>query len=343
MLGKEGEKERTAFSGWNAQSLGGKMSVFEKAKQAVHSAYMKTADKVLPTLSESRFVEEGVLTPEEFVAAGDLLVFKCKTWTWEAGDPDRAVPYLPKDKQFLLTRNVKCTTRCSALEASLDAPGTSQQSTTIKVESGLAGDDDEWVTPASDAATAKDEPVVEIGAPKPAPVVAPVVPTADEDDEDEDGPVPDMETFEGENLVDDDPARAKPAAAAAAATSGDTITKTRTYDLSITYDHYYRTPRVWLFGYDEAMRPLKPDQVFEDISADHAHKTVTMDLHPHLGIQHAYIHPCRHAAVMKKIIQRHVESGKAVRVDQYIILFIKFISSVIPTIEYDYTFDADAR
>ena len=27
--------------------------------------------------------------------------------------------------------------------------------------------------------------------------------------------------------------------------------KTRTYDLSITYDKYYQTPRVWLFGYDE--------------------------------------------------------------------------------------------
>ncbi len=23
------------------------------------------------------------------------------------------------------------------------------------------------------------------------------------------------------------------------------------YDLSITYDKYYQTPRVWLFGYDE--------------------------------------------------------------------------------------------
>jgi hypothetical protein len=28
-----------------------------------------------------------VLTPEEFVAAGDLLVDKCPSWSWEAGDP----------------------------------------------------------------------------------------------------------------------------------------------------------------------------------------------------------------------------------------------------------------
>lgn len=25
----------------------------------------------------------------------------------------------------------------------------------------------------------------------------------------------------------------------------------RTYDLSVTYDRYYQTPRFWLFGYDE--------------------------------------------------------------------------------------------
>ena len=31
----------------------------------------------------------------------------------------------------------------------------------------------------------------------------------------------------------------------------DKILRTRTYDLSITYDKYYQTPRIWLFGYDE--------------------------------------------------------------------------------------------
>jgi hypothetical protein len=29
------------------------------------------------------------------------------------------------------------------------------------------------------------------------------------------------------------------------------IVRSRTYDLHITYDNYYRTPRIWLFGYDE--------------------------------------------------------------------------------------------
>lgn len=32
---------------------------------------------------------------------------------------------------------------------------------------------------------------------------------------------------------------------------GDGIIHTRTYDLHITYDKYYQTPRLWLTGYDE--------------------------------------------------------------------------------------------
>ena len=31
----------------------------------------------------------------------------------------------------------------------------------------------------------------------------------------------------------------------------DGILQTRTYDMYVTYDKYYQTPRLWLFGYDE--------------------------------------------------------------------------------------------
>ena len=36
-------------------------------------------------------------------------------------------------------------------------------------------------------------------------------------------------------------------------------------DLSITYDKYYRTPRLWLFGYNESGDPLTPEEVYEDV------------------------------------------------------------------------------
>ena len=44
------------------------------------------------------------------------------------------------------------------------------------------------------------------------------------------------------------------------------ILHTRTYDLNITYDNFYRTPRLWLFGYDERQRPLSEDDMYEDVS-----------------------------------------------------------------------------
>jgi len=43
------------------------------------------------------------------------------------------------------------------------------------------------------------------------------------------------------------------AAAAGDRTVDGEILQTRTYDLNITYDKYYQTPRLWLFGYDEVV------------------------------------------------------------------------------------------
>ena len=42
----------------------------------------------------------------------------------------------------------------------------------------------------------------------------------------------------------------------------DTVHKVRSYDLSITYDFYYQTPRLWLLGYSENGQLLKEEEVF---------------------------------------------------------------------------------
>lgn len=82
-----------------------------------------------------------------------------------------------------------------------------------------------------------------------------------------------------------------------AVTESDTenqVIHTRTYDLHITYDKYYQTPRLWVVGYDERRQPLSVEQMYEDVSQDHAKKTVTMESHPNLpGPSMASVHPCK--------------------------------------------------
>ena len=93
---------------------------------------------------------------------------------------------------------------------------------------------------------------------------------------------------------------------------------------------------MWLFGYSETGAPLAPQEMFDDISEDHARKTVTMDHHPHLENRtFAFIHPCKHATVIKSLIDRMVANHHSPRVDHYLFIFLKFMSAVIPTIDYD--------
>ena len=98
------------------------------------------------------------------------------------------------------------------------------------------------------------------------------------------------------------------------------------------------THRLWLFGYDETRKPLTVDEMYEDFSADHANKTITIESHPHLpGPPQASVHPCRHAQVMKKLIDQITEGGGELGVHMYLIVFLKFVQAIIPTIEYDFT------
>jgi len=342
------------------------MSQFlEKVKNSMHQTFVKTAANVIPALKESKFLTDGVLTPEEFVAAGDLLVHKCPTWTWEAAaSEEKSVSWLPKDKQFLLTRNVPCLMRLKAYEGQL-----------VDTESKtVTENDEEWCAPtyanagatSSTSATSSSAASSSATATTSATSATSSAVGADEGGDDD---IPDMEDYDENNLGEAaDPAALKartapaaPAAAAAGAagaaattasatatsTSGDAagatatpvapvendnIMRTRTYDISMTYDKYYQTPKFWLFGYDEARQPLRAEQVFEDISADHAQRTVTIETHLHKNEAWAFIHPCRHAAVMKRIVERQLANGKTPRADQYLFLFLKFISAICPCI-----------
>ncbi|CDY14035.1 hypothetical protein Bca4012_047538 [Brassica carinata] len=300
--------------------------------QKIHGAFKGAVERMTGPRTVSAFKEKGVLSVSEFVLAGDNLVSKCPTWSWEAGDLSKRKPYLPLEKQFLITRNVPCLRRAASVAEDYEAAGGE-----VLVDDE---DNDGWLAthgrPKDKSSEDEDLPSMDALEINERDTIQRRCDGGEEEDEDED--IPDMEDFDE---IDNDPATLRSNLLVAHETDDDNILRTRTYDVSITYDKYYQTPRVWLTGYDESRVLLQPELVMEDVSQDHARKTVTIEDHPHLPGKHASVHPCRHGAVMKKIIDVLMSRGVEPEVDKYLFLFLKFMASVIPTIEYDYTMDFD--
>ncbi|PHT44999.1 Autophagy-related protein 3 [Capsicum baccatum] len=302
----------------------------------LHGAFKGTVERITSPRTVSAFKEKGVLSVSEFVIAGDNLVSKCPTWSWESGEPSKRKSYLPADKQFLITRNVPCLRRAASIEEEYEAAGgevlldnddnDGWLATHGKPKGNNGAEDDSL--PSIDTLEINKKNTIQS------------IPSYFGGEEEED--IPDMGEYEeADNLIETDPATLQTTYLVANEPDDDNILRTRTYDVSITYDKYYQTPRVWLTGYDESRMLLQPELVLEDVSQDHARKTVTIEDHPHLPGKHASVHPCRHGAVMKKIIDVLMLRGVEPEVDKYLFLFLKFVASVIPTIEYDYTMDFD--
>ncbi|KAK3829096.1 MAG: autophagocytosis protein [Benniella sp.] len=321
---------------------------------SVQNIFFGLREYLSPVLKNSKFKETGCITPEEFEAAGDFLVYKCPTWSWEGGEPSKRRDYLPQEKQFLITRNVPCLRRVKQMEYTDEDAETQIESDgadawVMSHSSRVSGGPIEEITGSMDDdddndAEAEAEAQAAIAAMERMKLQDQLRSSAEEDDDEEIhdmDDIPDMDDYE-DMEEEADPATLAPAAPTEV-DPGDKILNVRTYDVFITYDKYYQTPRMWLFGYDEHRRPLVSSQIFEDVSQDYAKKTVTIETHPHLNMSLASIHPCRHGAVMKKIIEKVANDEskeEPVRVDQYLIIFLKFMSSVVPTIDYDNTISA---
>ncbi|KAG6812708.1 hypothetical protein H0H92_001212 [Tricholoma furcatifolium] len=358
--------------------------------QALQSQFWAVRDYLSPVLKESKFKEHGRITPEEFVAAGDFLVYKFPVWSWEKGDASKARDFLPTDKQYLVTRGVPCLRRATSL-AYTDADEDAERLLSFG-DSTNGGDADEWVE--THAGRTTNDSAANPG-------VIDDIPDLDGDHDhslssavaglsvsgEETPNLDDIPDMEEEDIEEKDEATATKSPAVVDTSKIEVakgnLLQVRTYDVMITYDKYYQTPRVWLIGYDENGTPLTPSQIFQDISADHANKTVTIEPFIHsASLQAASVHPCKHASVMKKVIERMnnsvVEeqlsrrkaggspakeskkkwpfarkasgSGKddkaltgeddeveGMRVDFYLVVFLKFIASIVPTIEVDST------
>ena len=346
-----------------------------------------------PERKTSAFLEKGVLTPEEFVLAGDELVYRCPTWSWESGDPKKIKNYLPADKQYLVTRNVPCQSRVSSMENYIATEGEASGenaldddelgdwlvSSVIKQQDGddtklkKGGEEYDNIDDEFDILDEDGEVVMKKETPSssdaPAAAAAPVAAGGGGADDDDDE-YADMADFEDDNIVVDDAAAVvNPSSSQQQSSSNDNnanVVKVRTYDLSITYDKYYQTPRVWMVGKSEYGQPLTGKEMMEDVISDYANKTVTIENHPHVSGPHASIHPCQHGKVMKAIVRNLIKdkdasegdgsggdadggdgttaaTNKGPSVEMYIFIFLKFVSSIIPTINYDFTMDVTAN
>ena len=123
---------------------------------------------------------------------------------------------------------------------------------------------------------------------------------------------------------------------------------------------------MYIVGFSSAGVPLTPQEMFEDIAPDYRTKTATIEKLPFYkhSVLSVSIHPCKHANVMKTLLdkvrtvrqRRREEENRekddqddwedvqedlddALRVDQYLVVFLKFITSVTPSIEHDYTME----
>ena len=99
----------------------------------------KVATPFMGVLKESKFLKEGVLTPEEFVIAGDQLTHKCPTWSWKAGLPDKVNKNLPVDKQYLITKGVPCKKRIKQLQAHDEAKEREVEDGWVETDNPMGG------------------------------------------------------------------------------------------------------------------------------------------------------------------------------------------------------------
>ena len=268
------------------------------------SKFQSAREYLTPVLTVSQFYEKGQITPDEFVLAGDYLLRMSPHWSWERGDVTRSKAYLPPNKQYLVVSRIMCRHR-------------------VRTAAAVSDDDHGIVSMFS------SEPVYPTLPSSPATISSVRSINTAGDDDDEYGEI--SHFMEPSLHVTD--------TSAVPSTTKTDNDEVRHYELTIVYDNYYRTPRVYLRGFTTEGRPLGPAETLDDIVQDYVQKTATIEAHPHNGFQYISIHPCRHANTMKRIIDVMIANndGRQPPVQMYMFLFIKFIGSMIPTIDYDNT------
>lgn len=125
----------------------------------IHSALDTIRDRYAPISHTSTFRSTGQITPDEFVLAGDFLVFKFPSWSWtDASHPSKRAAYLPDGKQFLITRGVPCHARLDDNFAGDAGLGGTVESDGFDPQAGAADDgDDGWLRTGNTAVAVKPD------------------------------------------------------------------------------------------------------------------------------------------------------------------------------------------
>ena len=275
----------------------------------IFKGYQDVVSYISPTLKQSKFYIEGKLTPEEFVLAGDFLVLKCPTWKWCSAKEKLSNSALPKDKQYLIT-TVKSDSRASdyindnetkeiKLEDDWNEDDLNQEKIKDNQSQIISSAEDDPSLNLENSDSFKEEKKIE----------------------EKKETIKEIEDFE---IIDNDE---------------EENSKIRFYDISVTYDFYYCVPRMWLVGYDEKGRPLTDKEMKEDVMPEYRNRTVTIEPQTCTGIKNISVHPCRHSLLLKKMIKDYQDSGRKMEIYMTILLFLKYLQSVVPTVQYDYTMD----
>jgi ubiquitin-like-conjugating enzyme ATG3 len=257
--------------------------MFSNYKHNLFENYKNIVEKVIPTLKDNNFSKTGMLTPDEFVEAGNYLIKNNSSWKWYGNITNKKMNFLPNDKQMLINNGIKCN-KIKNITLELDE------------------NDINNITIQSDINT----------------------PSESESDNDE----IDLSDFELDNIYEPDILNIKQPIK----NNKENVNK---YNLSITYDNYFRTPRLWLIGFDHNNIPLSNNKIFSDISIEHSKITVTIEQHPFYNdMNYISIHPCKHSHMIKRLIEEEKKNNKEINVHEYFIYFLKFFSTIIPNLDY---------
>lgn len=269
--------------------------------RSLYEGCKKVYNSVCGVKKVADFQETGMLTPEEFLKAGDELVQKMPVWAWAEGE-ENIQSFFPQHKKYLVYRGAPCYRRAPDFDPH---------------EGPEAEGEDGWVVTHNGQASSRSVPVVSERAIN--------WDEAEDDDDDDEDHAEDVEER-----------------------------KCRLYDVYMVYDQYYRTPRMFLIGYAEDHSTLlTKEEMMQDVYASNREKTVSIDPHPFLKAACISIHPCRHAETMKRLMTHMRNRYEAKHADSEeketfvfpthmaFFLFLKFISSVVPTIDYDLSTSVD--